>query len=137
MKSGIIMLCIAFCISDHSNGQSTTGSTDQVIEGGKLIVELVKALSGKKDVDKDTGCKGKYDNLCIENASANSITVYLEHRITAEKREVVILPAGKECALQARVGVWTYDLRNTGAMQSLRKGDLLIEGCNNLVMNIK
>ena len=61
MKSGIIMLCIAFCISDHSNGQSTTGSTDQVIEGGKLIVELVKALSGKKDVDKDTGCK----RLCI------------------------------------------------------------------------
>lgn len=136
MKSGILMLCIAICISDHSSGQSAE-TTDQVIEGGKLIVELVKALSGKKDVEKETGCKGKYADLCIENSSPNSITVYLEHRASAEKREVVILPSGKECALQARIGVWTYDLRNAGAMQSLRKGDLLIEGCNNLVMTIK
>lgn len=136
MKSGIFLLCIALCISDHSSGQSAE-TTDQMIEGGKLIVELVKVLSGKRDTDKDTGCKGKYADLCIQNTSANSIAVYLEHRVSAEKREVVILPAGKECVLQSRAGVWTYDLRITGAVQSLRKGDLLIEGCKNLVMNIK
>jgi hypothetical protein len=136
MKTGILVLCIALCISDHSSGQSAE-TTDHVIEGGKLIVELVKALNAKKDTDRDTGCKGKYADLCIENESPNSIAVYLEHRGSTEKREVIILPEGKECALQARIGVWTYDLKITGVLQSLRKGDLLIEGCNNLVMNIK
>ena len=68
MKSSILMFCIAFGMTgDHFSGQSTE-TTDQVIEGGKIIVELVKALSAKKEIDKDPGCKGKYADLCIENA---------------------------------------------------------------------
>ncbi len=136
MKSSILILFAALCITVKSSGQSPD-KADQVIEGGKIIVELVKALSGKKDPNKDPGCKGKYADLCIDNISINSITAYLEHRISSEKREVVILPNGKECAMQIKIGVWTYDLRVTGATQSLRKGDILVEGCNNLVMNIK
>lgn len=130
------MLCIAMCISGNSSGQAPE-TADQVIEGGKIIVELVKALSNKKDLDKNPGCKGNYADLCIENESANSITVQLDQRATSEKREVVVQPKGKECFLQVRIGVWTYDLRMTGTSTSMRKGDLLIEGCNNLVMNIK
>jgi hypothetical protein len=117
-------------------GQITI-KADPVIEGGKLIVELVKVLSSKKDFTKDSGCKNNYANICVENETRNSLTVVLEYRATAEKREVVILPKGKECCLQAMVGVWTYDLRITGSPHSVRKGDILIEGCNNMVMNIK
>ncbi len=130
------MLCIAFCISGNSAGQAT-GTADHVIEGSKVIVELVRALSGKKDPEKDPGCKGNYADLCIENESPNSITVYFEHRASAEKREVVVLPKGRECCLQAKVGVWTYDLKLSGTIVSIRKGDLLIEGCNNMVMQIR
>lgn len=136
MKTSILMLCIAMSLSKPTSAQAVE-TTDQVIEGGKLIVELVKALSGNKQSIKDPGCKGKYADLCIENESANSITVQLEHRVSAIKREVVVLPRGRECFLQAHVGVWTYDLRNSGSATSMRKGDLLIEGCNNMVMNIK
>jgi hypothetical protein len=136
MKTSILMLCIAMCVSKQSSGQAAETS-DQVIEGGKLFVELVKALSGNKQSLNDPGCKGKYADLCIENESANSITVQLEHRVSAIRREVVVLPRGRECFLQAQVGVWTYDLRNSGSTTSIRKGDLLIEGCNNMVMNIK
>jgi hypothetical protein len=136
MKAAIYMLCTAMCISGHSFSQAPQ-TADQVIEGGKIIVELVKALSNKKDLDKDPGCKGNFADLCIENESSNSITVQLEQRTTPEKREVVVLPKGRECFLQVRVGVWTYDLRLTGTTSSIRKGDLLIEGCNNLSMNIK
>ena len=117
-------------------GQVTT-KADPVIEGGKLIVELIKVLSTKKDQMKDSGCKGNYADLCIENESSRSLTVFLEHRASAERREVVILPGGKECSLQAKVSVWSYDLRITGATQPTRKGDILMEGCNNVVMNIK
>jgi hypothetical protein len=115
----------------------TPDKTEQVIEGGKIIVELVKAIGGKKDLGRDPGCKGNYADLCIQNQSSNSLTALLEHRVSGEKREVVVLPEGKECSLRARVGVWTYDLRVTGSVTSIRKGDLLIEGCNNMVMNIK
>ena len=118
------------------SGQATS-KADPVIEGGKLIVELVKVLSNKKDPTRDSGCKNSYADLCIENETGGSLTVLLEYRSTAEKREVVVLPQGKECCLQAKAGVWTYDLRITGSAQSIRKGDILIEGCNNMVMNIK
>lgn len=124
------------CGHTHCISQSVT-KADPVIEGGKLIVELFKVLSIKKETTKDTGCKNSYADLCIENASGRSLTVFLEHRASSEKREVVILPEGKECSLQAKAGVWTYDLRFTGSSQAVRKGDILIEGCNNMVMNIK
>lgn len=136
MKTTLLILSgIIFC-AGSAVGQ-TPETTDHIIEGSKIIVELVKALSNKKDSAKDPGCKGNYADLCIENTSTNSITVMLEHRDSAEKREVVILPKGKECSLQAMVGVWTYDLSITGTQASFRKGDMRIEGCNNLNMNIK
>jgi hypothetical protein len=124
------------CLHVISTAQ-TPNTTDPIVEGGKVIVELFKVLGGKKETEKDPGCKGNYANLCIENRSTQSMTVYLDHRMTDEKREVVVLPEGKECFLQARIGVWTYDLQPTGTTQSIRKGDILIEGCNNILMNIK
>ena len=108
-----------------------------VIEGGKLIIELVKALSARKDAVRDDGCKGSHADLCIRNETVNGITVTFEPRQGGETREIVVQPNGKECFLQASAGIWTYDLRYTGSMQSIRKGDVLIEGCNNLDMTIR
>ena len=136
MKTIFISFCILACGHTFCLGQATT-KVDPVIEGGKLIVELIKVLSNKKDQAKDAGCKASYADLCIENESISSLTVLLEHRASSEQRDVVILPSGKECCLQAKVGVWSYDLRITGSLQAIRKGDILIEGCNNMVMNIK
>jgi hypothetical protein len=136
VKTIFISFCMLACGYTPCRGQATS-KVDPVIEGGKLIVELVKVLSNKKDLTKESGCKNNFADLCIENESGRSLTVFLEHRVSAEKREVVILPGGKECSLQAKAGVWTYDLRFTGSTQAVRKGDILIEGCNNMVMNIK
>lgn len=136
VKTILISFCMLACGYIPCRGQSTA-KLDPVIEGGKLIVELVKVLSNKKEPTKDGGCKNSFADLCIENGSKSSLTVFLEHRISAEKREVVILPGGKECSLQVKVGVWVYDLRITGAALPTRKGDILIEACNNMVMSIK
>ena len=115
----------------------TPAKADPVIEGGKIIVELFKALGSKKNQEKDPGCRGTFADICVENGAVQSMTLYLEHRASAEKREVVVMPGGKEFCLQAKVGVWTYDLKATGTLPSIRKGDILIEGCNNMVMQIK
>ncbi len=112
-------------------------SSDPVLEGSKLIVELVKVFSSRKEQAKDAGCKGRYADLCVENRTAGSIMVVLEALEGGEKRELIIMPSGKECCLQLGTGVWTYDLRMTGSMISMRKGDLRIEGCQNLSMQVK
>ncbi|HZV69279.1 MAG TPA: hypothetical protein VFG10_07025 [Saprospiraceae bacterium] len=136
MKTIAVSLCLIFICGTHSTGQSNNAA-GQVIEGGKVVVELLKALTGKKDHEKNEGCKGSYADLCLLNESSASITVVLQKSKTEEKKEMVILPAMKECCLQIPVGVWTYDLRFTSTPQSIRKGDILIEGCQNLIMNIK
>ncbi len=136
MKTSMLLLCIALSLSPKAFCQ-TPETTDQVIEGSKIIVELFKALSNKKGVEKEAGCKNNYADLCIENNSENSMTVILKHRASGEKREVVILPEGKECSLQITIGVWNYDLRITGIQQPFRKGDMMIRACENMEMNIK
>lgn len=120
-----------------SSTAQSNNATDQVIEGGKVVVELIKALGGKRDSEKYPGCKGNHADLCVENESSVSIVVSLLHRVSKEKREMVILPGTNECCLQLIVGVWTYDLWIRGNTTSIRKGDILVEGCQNMIMNIK
>ncbi len=131
------MTC-SFALVQNSWGQTSAESTtNTVIEGGKLVVELIKALGTKKDQERDTNCKDSYADLCVENQTNGTISVSLLHRSSGESREVVVLPGGKECCLQAKAGVWTYDLKIPGSLLSLRKGDLKLEGCNNIIMSIK
>ena len=136
MKTAAIALGIIIFFCEISFGQSEKKTTDHVIEGSKVIVELIKALSGKKDGEKSPGCKGTYADLCVFNESSNSVSIAFFHRASNTQRDIVVLPGLKECCLQIGVGVWTYDLKVTGGTQSMRKGDLLIEGCQNLNMNI-
>ncbi len=135
MKTTAIAIGIIL-LSFHSSSGQSDKTTDHVIEGSKVIVELIKALSGKKDGAKSPGCKGTYGDLCVLNESSGSVNISLIHRASDQRREIVVLPGLKECCLQIEVGVWTYDLRATGGAVSMRKGDLLIEGCQNLNMNI-
>ncbi len=136
MKTTMLLLCIALSLYQPAYSQATE-TTDHLIEGSKIIVELVKAFSNKKPNEKETGCKNNHADLCIENKSENSMTVILYHRVLSEKREVVILPKGEECSLQLNIGVWNYDLSITGTNQTQRKGDMMIKGCNNMIMHIK
>lgn len=136
MKTIALGLCMVVLCYGRTSGQSNNAA-DQVIEGGKVVVELIKALGGRKDLGKNPGCKDKYADLCVVNESSGSMTIVMKHRLSEEKREMVILPAMQECCLQIAAGVWTYDLRLVTTTQSIRKGDLLIEGCQNLIMNIK
>lgn len=130
------MLSMVMISIQHGHSQ-TSQTADHVIEGGKVIVELIKAIGVKKDQDKDHDCKGRYADICVTNNSANSISILLHHRSIDERREMVILPHSQECSLQTSIGVWTYDLRISGSVQSIRKGDVLVESCQNLAMNIK
>jgi len=132
----VVICCLTFARESRSQSQPAMTTTN-VIEGGKLVVELIKAINARKDSNTNIGCKDTYADLCIENQAADTIVVSLLHRGSGETREIIILPGGKECCLQAKAGVWTYDLKIPRHVLSIRKGDLKLEGCNNLLMNIK
>jgi len=138
LKTFLVALICCFTLAHDGKSQSQAATTtNNVIEGGKLVVELIKAINARKDSNSNNGCKDLYADLCIENQAADTIAVALLHRGSGETREIIILPGGKECCLQAKAGVWTYDLKIPRHLLSIRKGDLKLEGCNNLLMNIK
>ena len=112
-------------------------AVDQAVEGGKLLVDLIKVFStGKPDTVSHT-CDRTYADFCVLNKRDSSLTVAITHRASNEIRELVIMPGGRECSLQLPEGVWTYELKIRGSVASLRKGDLLIAGCQDLEMSVK
>ena len=128
------LLLLALWIPASGQAKSVV---DQAVEGGKVLVELIKVIGKDKDQGTDAGCRGQHADLCITNARDSSLTVAITHRASEVIRDLVIVPGGRECSLQLVVGVWTYDLRLKGMPGSMRKGDLLIEGCEDLEMTVK
>lgn len=97
MKRPAIAVLILWVLGNAAHAQAPS-TADQVVEGSKVIVELVKIFKGKKDVGKDSGCKGSYADICVNNGTKTTMMVSLVHRSTEEVREVVILPGGKDAA---------------------------------------
>ena len=110
---------------------------DQALEGGKVLVELIKVFGNDKHKEGETGCNGRYANLCIVNARDSSLTILLTHHDREDRCELIITPDGKECCLQLALGVWTYTISAKGNPAAIRKGDLLVEACNDLTMTLK
>jgi hypothetical protein len=137
VKTIITSIALCLFVQIGIRAQQAPATSSHVIEGGKLVVELIKVIGSKRDSERESGCRNNYADLCVSNQSTHSLTVVLLHRQTEETREIVVLSGGIECCLQAKVGVWTYDLRYSGSPQSLRKGDVLIEGCKDMEMTIK
>lgn len=135
MKRAAVGVCLVIFFN-HAISQ-TDNTAGQMIEGGKLVVELIKALKGKKEISKDDDCKSGHADLCTVNESTEKIIVTLFHRGINEKRELVIQPSMKECCLQLTAGVWTYDLKIGSNKESIRKGDIMLESCENVSMRIK
>ena len=117
-------------------GQPRT-TVEQAVEGGKILIELIKVISNDKEKNEATGCKGRHADFCVVNAHDSSLTVILTSRVTNEIRELIITTESKECCLQLSAGIYTYELRFSGTNTAMRKGDLMIEGCNNVTMTIK
>ncbi|HYD91416.1 MAG TPA: hypothetical protein VEA37_08020 [Flavobacterium sp.] len=128
LSAGFLLLTL------NIRAQSNT-SAGPIIEGGKVIVELIKAFGPKKD--NSNGCKGSHADVCVNNQGAGLVKVYLYQRTTDQRRELIVSGGSSECSLQIGVGVWTYELKRDKESTLIRKGDLLIEGCQNVLLTIR
>lgn len=135
MKSAAIGLCLVLIINPAISQEDDAAG--HMIEGGKIIVELIKAFKNKKELERMGNCKNSYGDICIMNETGSSLFVSLDQHHTDERRSMVIQSNMRECCLQIGMGVWTYDLRVSEASPPIRRGDILIEDCQRLLMNVK
>src|SRR5687768_17256050 len=96
MKTVAIGLCLV-CSFAKINAQ-TQQSPGHFIEGSKLVVELIKALSNKRDIEKNPGCRNMHADVCISNECLFPLVVTLHKRSSGERRELVIQPSQQECS---------------------------------------
>jgi hypothetical protein len=109
---------------------------DQAVESGKVLVDLIKVFSNNKYDTPTEDCVDRFADLCVANSRESSLTVAITHRASQEIRDLIIQPDSRECSLQLAIGVWTYEISVTGIDTTLRKGDILLEGCQKYEMSI-
>ncbi len=126
-------------------------TANNIIEGGKTLVELVRvfkipknSLAQQNIIEKKDSCAVRStSDLCIKNATANSILVTLFKRtgngyepgsLTAK-----ISPKNQECWYELKSGVYKFRLQtNDGdSLKLFREGELKLNPCANMVKEIK
>lgn len=137
MKYFLLLIFHSFVLPAYLFGQSED-KTSHIIDGGRLVVELIRMIQEKsREQIKDSGCKNKHADICVQNSSAEILHVTLEYLFSGTKREMIIQPRSQECSLQVEKGVWTFDVRLLGQSTSVRRGDIRIEPCQNMKIQIK
>lgn len=151
MKALIIILCILVVNISHLTAQNPvtpTNTTDRLIEGGNLIVEILKVINGngtdksktKKSQDADCATKN-FTNICFINRYTGIILVNLKEKESVQEYDLIIANNGKECCYRIAPGIYTYSIsrQKDGFVedQLIRKGEILLEVCNDLEIKIK
>jgi hypothetical protein len=146
-----VILCILVGIISQglSQNQDLPGNTtDRIIEGGNLIIEILKVINGsesdkeKTSRSQEADCATKnFTNVCFVNRSSQIIIVVLRRKDTEQEHELIIANNGKECCYRITPGVYTYSIEQKSAglveRKIIRKGEILLEVCKDLEIKIK
>lgn len=151
MKIFIIFLCLSIVHIPEILAQNPTtpvNTTDRIIEGGNLIIEILKVInnndSDKKKAmnSKEWDCATKkFTNICFINKSPRIIIVNLEKKTVEEEYELIIANNGKECCYRVSPGVYKYSIAQKSSLGTkkdlIRKGEVMLEVCKDLEIKIK
>lgn len=130
MKKVILVLCMGY-LSQVSVAQSN-GS--DVVEGGKLLLELVKIVKpdkGSTANSKSGDCKkDKTSDLAFDNRKLGMIKVVLiDKEQPSVKQELVIQALKKEYFLSLSTKVYTCEVTDVATGTIIRKGDIRLSVC--------
>jgi hypothetical protein len=155
MHNRFVILCIllgafARLFSQNPGGQNSTA--DHIIEGGNLIIEILKVISSNESdksrltKSKEADCATKnFTNVCFVNRSPHILIVRLKQKLAVQEHEqeheLFINNNGKECCYRVKPGVYTYSIeqKTEGLAEEklIRKGEILLEVCKDLEIKIK
>lgn len=146
-KMALHIMVVFAIVPFLSIGQDTSPNTaDRLIEGGNLIVEILKIVQSNevdrtdKSPSNQRDCETKkFTNICFVNKSKDRIHVFLKRNNTEKKYELVIGADGKECCYQISPGVYQYCLTRSNNLEEapFRKGEILLEVCKDVEVKIK
>ncbi len=124
---------------------------DQIIEGSKVMVDLVKVFAHPEGKDKKStdNCELQQANLCFENKGTSIVKVELQRVFRTEEETeeqqassnpvfVLVVPVGeKECTLKLKKGFYIYTVYLNEGNKMVRKGELQLNPCKDLVKELK
>lgn len=126
-------------------------TANNIIEGGKALVELIRVLKIPKTsiaqqniVEKKDSCIIKsISDLCIKNSTIRSIQVSLYRRSGNGYEPGVlnsrILPKNQECWYELKSGVYKFRIETLDGdtVKIFREGELKLNACANMMKEIR
>lgn len=147
MKTLILVL-----ISFFSNPYCQAQKTNNFIEGGKTLVELISVfkknkLSGSVSLankidDKDSCALKQQSNLCFKNSSAKDLVISLYKRkdagYEAQPFTMKVIAKKQECWYELHSGIYKYRIETeAGAAKMLfSEGEMKLLPCENMQREI-
>jgi len=142
----------ALFFSLTASAQNTT--TENIIEGGKAIVELVKVLKMPAITEfhqpvavKTDSCVFKNtSDLCFKNLTAKTVYISLYKRAgniyEPNVLSITILPKNQECWYEIMSGIYKYKIAmkeedDDEQPEVYSEGEMKLTACKNLVKEIK
>ncbi len=143
---------IAVLLSLTASAQNTT--TENIIEGGKALVELVRVLKmpayagyQPQVIEKVDSCTiKKIGDLCFKNASNKRIYISLYKRngnsYEANVLTIIILPQNQECWYEIKSGIYKFKIEMVDSEDEdkrvvYREGEMKLTACEKAVKEIK
>lgn len=147
-------IVLAVMLLQNLTASSQSNAASNIIEGGKVIVELVRVLkmpawSGFQQhvVEKVDSCKLKaVTDLCYKNSSGKSLYISLYKRngngngYETSVLTMMVLPKNQECWYELRSGVYKFKIETEGEDEErvlYREGEMKLAACENIVKEIK
>ncbi len=146
-----IISAAALFFSLTASAQNTTA--ENIIEGGKALVELVKVLKmpayagyQPQVVEKVDSCTLKnIADLCFKNSTSQSLYISLYKRngnnYEPNVLTITILPKNQECWYEIKSGIYKFkiELEAEGDEERTvyREGEMKLAACEKVVKEIK
>ena len=143
------LLMAALAITTSASAQNNTAGN--IIEGGRVLVELVRVLKIPKSnmiphavAERKDSCFVKnICDLCLKNASGKSVIVSLFKRsgngYEAGVLSCKILPRNQECWYELKAGIYKMKIeKEEGEVFKIyQEGELKLVACSNTFREIK
>lgn len=140
MKTCLFFLCFLLTVI-NSNAQT---NTNNFVEGGKLLVELVKIFKKKPVPQSQLGHESNSSDLCFTNSTADNLFIELSKKISDTGYKILpsaisLTPNSHECLLELVPAIYHYRVyKKSGAIQALSlEGELRLKPDEKMEREIK
>ncbi len=124
--------------------ENSNDNINLIVEGGRVVVDLIKVLNQNKKSKNTTTTKGDCENevakLCFQNNSPNKVKILIQQKeeTTSSLAELVILTKGQECSFFVHKGIYQYEVISLIEEQesTTKKGEIYLQLCEEIQMEV-